>query len=119
MNPSNVAIQQVREQASDHNQDVVRHVSHSNHSNRSRGNAQARQEIARSNTNHPNRAAPSQPHPPVQAQQPGAPLADDELFNSNIFRENNENAPNDEDLDFDFESSDDHQRPNRENGRIL
>lgn len=56
-------------------------------------------------------AQPSQPNQPAQRGQ----LADDELFNSNIFNNEN-NANNGDDFDFDFESSADDDNAGRQSG---
>jgi hypothetical protein len=60
-----------------------------------------------------------QPQQPPR--QPGQPITDDDLFNSNYFRGNQEDGPNgepvDEDYDFDFESSADDDNSVRQNGK--
>lgn len=55
-------------------------------------------------------AQPAQPPPQQRGQ-----MADDELFNSNIFNNGNDNGQND-DFDFDFESSADEDNAGRQSG---
>jgi hypothetical protein len=85
----------------------TRGVQQSPHQNQLRDRAGSPGEISRPAMG----VQPAQAAPPQQRGQ----MADDELFNSNIFNNGNENGQND-DFDFDFESSADDDNANRQSG---